>query len=327
MRRLIYFSQLPNLGQKPKPWLAKSPPRDHDCAMYKSLLAALLAALVLSSCQQAPPGSDAEDERNPFFRQASKDVADLNYPAAIKQFEKAIATNPTVVKAYLQIGLLYGDKLGDPISAIYFFQKYLEARPNAAEREEVVAAMEKAKIDFALSLTNSGIQNAAEIARMSKENVDLKQQITQLQGTLAAKEAQVSQVAGAAIPPKATAVVPATPVTPSTPGATTNATSEKKAPAKSTAARNTTAKPSESPAKTDIPSVPAAIPPAAPADVVALSADAKQHTIGSGDTLWKLAKKYYPASLDLNEEIAKIKTANPGLNDRNLKIGTVINIP
>ena len=321
MRRLILSSQLPNLGEKPKPWLAKSPPRDHDCAMYKSLLAALLAALVLSSCQQAPPGSDAEDERNPFFRQASKDVADLNYPAAIKQFEKAIATNPTVVKAYLQIGLLYGDKLGDPISAIYFFQKYLEARPNAAEREEVVAAMEKAKIDFALSLTNSGIQNAAEIARMSKENVDLKQQITQLQGTLAAKEAQVSQVAGAATPPKATAVVPASPT------ATTNESAEKKAPAKSSAARNTTAKTSDSPAKTDIPSVPAATPPAAPADVAALSADAKQHTIGSGDTLWKLAKKYYPASLDLNEEIAKIKAANPGLNDRNLKIGTVINIP
>jgi len=311
VRCLILSFQFRNFEQKPKPWLAKYPPRDHDGAMYKPLLAALLAALVLSSCQQAPPGSDAEDERNPFFRQASKDVADLNYPAAIKQFEKAIATNPTVVKAYLQIGLLYGDKLGDPISAIYFFQKYLEARPNAAEREEVVAALEKAKIDFALTLTNSGIQNAAEIARMSKENVDLKQQVTQLQGTLAAKEAQVSQVAGAATPPKAAAVVPASP----------NATAEKKAPAK------TTAKTSESPAKTDIPSVPAATPPAAPADVATLSTDAKQHTIGSGDTLWKLAKKYYPASLDLNEEIAKIKTANPGLNDRNLKIGTVINIP
>ncbi len=319
MRLLILSSQHRNLREKPKPWLAKSPPHDHDGAMYKSLLAALLAALVLSSCQQAPPGSDAEDERNPFFRQASKDVADLNYPAAIKQFEKAIATNPTVVKAYLQIGLLYGDKLGDPISAIYFFQKYLEARPNAAEREEVIAAMEKAKIDFALSLTNSGIQNAAEIARMSKENVDLKQQITQLQGTLAAKEAQVSQVAGAATPPKATAVVPASP--------TATATAEKKAPAKPTAARNTNAKTTESPAKTDIPSVPATTPPAAPADAAVPSADAKQHTIGSGDTLWKLAKKYYPASLDLNEEIAKIKTANPGLNDRNLKIGTVINIP
>ena len=57
------------------------------------------------------------------------------------------------------------------------------------------------------------------------------------------------------------------------------------------------------------------------------SADAKQHTIGRGDTLWKLARKYYPASLDLNEEIAKIKSANPGLDDRNLKIGTVITIP
>ena len=305
MRLLILSSQFRNLGQKPKPWLAKSPPHDHDCAMYKSLLAALLAALVLSSCQQAPPGSDAEDERNPFFRQASKDVADLNYPAAIKQFEKAIATNPTVVKAYLQIGLLYGDKLGDPISAIYFFQKYLEARPNAAEREEVLAAMQKAKIDFSMGQNNSGLQNEAEIAKMSKENIDLKQQVTQLQGTLAAKEVQLSQIAGAATPPKATAVVPATPVA-ATP-------SERKSAAKTKT--------------TDIPSVPATTPPAAPADAAVPSADAKQHTIGSGDTLWKLAKKYYPASLDLNEEIAKIKTANPGLNDRNLKIGTVINIP
>jgi hypothetical protein len=53
----------------------------------------------------------------------------------------------------------------------------------------------------------------------------------------------------------------------------------------------------------------------------------KQHTISKGDTLWKLAKTYYPASLDLNEEIKKIKAANPGMDDRNLKIGTVINIP
>lgn len=308
------------MATKSNPWLAKSPPRDHDCVMYKSFLAALLASLVLSSCQQAPPGSDAEDERNPFFRQASKDVADLNYPAAIKQFEKAIATNPTVVKAYLQIGLLYGDKLGDPISAIYFFQKYLEARPNAAEREEVLAAMQKAKIDFSMGQNNSGLQNEAEIAKMSKENIDLKQQVTQLQGTLAAKEVQLSQIAGAATPPKATAVVPATPV------ATTP--SEKKSAIKATSTRNTPAKTSEAtPKTTDIPSVPATPPPAAPADAAVPSADAKQHTIGSGDTLWKLAKKYYPASLDLNEEIAKIKTANPGLNDRNLKIGTVINIP
>ena len=123
--------------------------------MNRSLLALLAAPLLLVSCQQTPPGSDAEDERNPFFRQASKDIADLNYPSAIKQFEKAVATNPNVVKAYLQIGLLYGDKLGDPVSAIYFYQKYLEARPNAPEREEVLAAMEKSKIDFALSLTNT----------------------------------------------------------------------------------------------------------------------------------------------------------------------------
>ncbi|NDE85548.1 MAG: LysM peptidoglycan-binding domain-containing protein [Verrucomicrobia bacterium] len=288
--------------------------------MKRLILATLLASLVLTSCQQAPPGSDAEDERNPFFRQASKDVADLNYPAAIKQFEKAVSLNPNVVKAYLQIGLLYGDKLGDPVSAIYFYQKYLEARPNASEREEVLAAMEKAKIDFALSLTNTGIQNAAEIAKISKENVDLKQQITQLQGTLAAKEAQVSQAAGAAVPPKATPVNTVVPAAPSS-----GSGGEKKPkglPAKSqeTAAKATPA--------ADLPSVPPATPPAAPADSSAVGQTVgKQHTIAKGDTLWKLAKTYYPASLDLNEEIKKIKAANPGMDDRNLKIGTVINIP
>jgi len=287
---------------KANPWLAEFLLPDQHTPMTRSpFLSAILAALLLSSCSQTPPGSDAEDERNPFFRQATKDIADLNYPAAIKQFEKALAVNPNVAKAYLQIGLLYGDKLGDPISAIYFYQKYLEARPNAAEREEVLASMEKAKIDFALSLTNTGIQNAAEIARISKENVDLKQQITQLQGALAAKEAQVSQAAGAAVPPRATpAVVPATP------------------PAAEKAPRAEVA---------NMPSVPAATPPAAPAEAAVPPAGARQHTIARGDTLWKLAKEYYPASLDLNEEIAKIKAANPGLDDRNLKIGTVIVIP
>jgi nucleoid-associated protein YgaU len=166
--------------------------------------------------------------------------------------------------------------------------------------------MEKAKIDFALTLTNSGIQNAAEIARMSKENIDLKQQITELQGTLAAKQAQVSQAAGAAAPQKATAVVPASPAEPK--------------PLKATA-------PKSQDSASSIPSVPAATPPAAPAEAATPSANAKQHTVGRGDTLWKLAKKYYPASLDLNEEIAKIKASNPGLDDRNLKIGTVLTIP
>ena len=74
--------------------------------------------------------------------------------------------------------------------------------------------------------------------------------------------------------------------------------------------------------------VPPVAPPAAPNEAgTSASTGGKQHTIAKGETLWKLAKTYYPASLDLNEEIKKIKAANPGMDDRNLKIGTVINIP
>ena len=80
---------------KANPWLAEFLlPDQHNPMKLLPLLPILLAGVLLSSCSQTPPGSDAEDERNPFFRQATKDIADLNYPAAIKQFEKALTVNP-----------------------------------------------------------------------------------------------------------------------------------------------------------------------------------------------------------------------------------------
>ena len=75
----------PESAAKANPWLAEFPLANQDSAVTRaaSLLPAILTSLLLVSCSQTPPGSDAEDERNPFFRQATKDIADLNYPAAI----------------------------------------------------------------------------------------------------------------------------------------------------------------------------------------------------------------------------------------------------
>jgi tetratricopeptide (TPR) repeat protein len=116
------------------------------------LLLALIFPLLVTACRFGEKGTDAEDATNPYFAQAEKFESEENYNAAIDQYEKALQANPAVVKAYEKMGDLYSEKLGDPVSAIYCYQKYLRARPNIDNKELVSNNLEKARHDFALTL-------------------------------------------------------------------------------------------------------------------------------------------------------------------------------
>jgi tetratricopeptide (TPR) repeat protein len=252
----------------------------------------LLLLATLSACQPPQKGLDAENELNPYFRKAAKAAAEGNFHGAIAQYEEALKANPNVARAHVEIGLIYSEKLGDPISGIYHFQRYLAARPTATDRDQIQAYIDKARIDFALTLPNSTVQNAQETARLARENLDLKQEIARLQGLLAGREdaialARVSPPAPATPSPGPTSPIPATPPTPAPP-----------APA-------------------------APLPPASPAPTTS----PRTYTIQKGDSLWKIASQFYPDNISAG--VAKIKEANPEAtaNVQNLKVGTTLIIP
>lgn len=262
----------------------------------------------LTACNDQLAGTDAEDETNPYFKQAAQYESEQNFHGALKEYENALHANPAVARTHLLMGLIYSEKLGDPISGIYHFQAYLKDRPDAPDKNQVQTYIDKAKIDFALSLPNSPVQNAEEFARLSKENAELKQTIAQLQATPAPKaDAKVE-----------TKTEVKTEAKPTEPVATSNKASATPAAA--------TSKPTSPTVTTNNPSTPVAatVQTATPA---ATTSNAKTHVIGKGDSLWKIAKKYYPE--DVAEGVKKIKEANPELtaNERNLKLGTKLVVP
>ncbi|MDR0533574.1 MAG: LysM peptidoglycan-binding domain-containing protein [Verrucomicrobiales bacterium] len=234
------------------------------------LLLTLALPLLTTACYQK--GTDAEDTTNPYFAQAEKFESEENYNAAIEQYEKALQANGAVVKAYEKMGDLYSEKLGDPISAIYCYQKYLKARPNADDKDLVANYIDKAKHDFALTLP----QTAAPAV-----NGDLSQ---------AGAPGAMATTSGSGMN-----------MTVSVPTST--------APASAAPATNA--------------------PTAAPATAVPApnTQGAKTYTIQKGDSLWKIAKKFYPE--DVKGGVEKIKQANPqtAANDKGLKLGATLIIP
>jgi len=265
-----------------------------------------LFALVFASCTPPNQGTEFEDEKNPYFRSAAKYASEQNYYAAVAEYDKALAANSTVARAHFEMGLLYGEKLGDHVSAIYHLQKYQTARPNAPNQEQVKTLIEKSKVDFLLTLPNSGMQNADEVARISRENSDLKQALAKTQFDLADAQKQLAQAQAEGTPPTP-APNPAEILPPAV-----SSTGEPGSPAStlSTEIANSTPE-----------SMPAEVEPAPAAGSVV-----KSHTVKSGDSLWKIATTYYAG--DIKAGIEKIRVANPVLGNSNaLKPGQVLVIP
>ena len=267
--------------------------------MTRRLLPCLLVlGLALAACDETNKNLDAEDTSNPHFQAAADALAQNDYAGAAKAYEDALAASPNVASAHYELGILYGDRLNDPVRAMYHYQAYIDRRPAAENRAQAEQLLEVQKKAFVASLPNSPIQNSEAVARIEAENRELRNRIADLQAKLAAAPA-----AGSSPAPATGATVMGEETTTTTESAT------------ETIPFATGSILSEVASETTTEEVRAAEPAQA----------ARSHTVAQGDNLWKISKQYYEGNV--MEGIKRIEEANPGVNPKNLKIGTVLVIP
>jgi LysM repeat protein len=277
-----------------------------------------------------------DDTRNSHYRQAQQDLDDNKPADAAAEYESALEANPKLSGAQYQLGILYGEKLQDPLSSIYHFKRFLELAPNSDHASNAKEMIDKETQVFASSVSSSSAPSG-DVAKIQADNIALQKQvdaathtIAQLQGQLARAKRHHDTTA------TATTTVPA-PETPANPAPDSAASTAPVSSPTSDANASTSSAASPAPTTPPAPTGPLkALPldapnPAleatnAPGTPAAPTGPSKSYTVVKGDSLWKISHKMYPG--DTKNGVEKIQDANKdSLGTKPLKIGQVLIIP
>ncbi|MGA2604427.1 MAG: LysM peptidoglycan-binding domain-containing protein [Verrucomicrobiia bacterium] len=187
------------------------------CTLHRSFAVAI-AALLLTACERSGPISDVGAEREADYQRAKRLCEQHDFAGAASFYEKALSVNPDFANGHMELGLLYENQLGDPISAIYHYRRFLELRPDSEKRQLVEDFVERAKLSLAAKSPQSPLVDSSELTRLENEKAALLQE----NAALRTRVAELEKV-GNLTPPVAAspATVPAAPVVPPPPMAAT----------------------------------------------------------------------------------------------------------
>jgi LysM repeat protein len=165
------------------------------------LLAASLVALLGSGCGRSGTPASGDAERNPYFQRAKKSYQMRDYQAAVGFYQRALQVDPRLARAHLELGLVYDEKLGDSIAAIYHYRQFLVLEPKSDKRQLVEDFIERAKLSLASNLPQSPAVDPADLTRLQNEKAALMQENATLRARVA--ELEKGPATAAAAPPLA----------------------------------------------------------------------------------------------------------------------------
>lgn len=165
------------------------------------LVASLLIVVQLnftSGCVKSVKWLDKQDRSGPLMQRASARKNEGEVDSAIRLYAKALAEDPKLAMAHLDIAVLLHSYKDDYIRAIYHYQRYLELRPQTEKREMIENRIRLAKQSFAASIFHRDVNTADSIAELKKENAELKEELKRLRAEPVASNAELGPRLGGA---------------------------------------------------------------------------------------------------------------------------------
>jgi LysM repeat protein len=277
---------------------------------------AACAVLLLGACNRENSTLGAETD-DPLFAQG-KQLEKLNrHSEALTLFLQLIDKRGerSAPESHLEAGLIYLNHTKDPVEACHHFRKYLELQPNSKEAQGVRGMVDAARREFARTLSVRPLEDQAVRLEITEEVTKLRRENDELRAELAARrgvaplpvrsagfvmpEVAGSSKTGAAEPPVNKVVDSLIMPAPAT-----------------SAPPNSLIQPVRSASQQQATMTPASATPVRPGT----KSGGRTHTVGQGDTLYRLSKQY-------NVTVEDIAAANGMKVNAPLKLGTVLKIP
>ena len=108
---------------------------------------------------------------------ADSKSAQGDFERAISLYEAALDDSPRCAEIHYKLGVLYDDKLNDPVSALHHFKRYLVLSPNGPHANEVKNSVKHDEIAALTALSGDSVITRTEVARLRNENLTLRKEL------------------------------------------------------------------------------------------------------------------------------------------------------
>ncbi len=164
----------------------------------KFLIAVVLLSWVAACDRMITP------HNTQVVKDADSKTAQGDYLRAINLYESVLDGTPETAEIHYKLGLLYDDKLNDPVNALHHFKRYIAMRPDGSRASEVKQFIKRDETALLTSLSGDSLVTQAEAARLRNENLNLRKQLEARGGAMRPRD-DATKPRAAAGDPKADA--------------------------------------------------------------------------------------------------------------------------
>jgi LysM repeat protein len=274
---------------------------------------------VLSGCVPIAE-SPVDEEKDPNFIEGRNHVNMMDYKGAIEAFERAVQANPRNAAAHFELGVLYEERMKDPLTAAYHYQRHLQIRPQSAYLDTVKDHLIRCKMDIGKTVTFAVVTEDIhkDLRRLTNDLANAQRLNEQLRATIATRPTVVTQWMKFTVTNYFTNYVQVGSAAP-TMGAQAPIRTVATNPTPRVVTTNTT------PRVTPLPVTPTnavnrSMQQRAAANVQQPAPRTRAHVVRNGDTMASVARRY-------GISLPKLQAANPTVNAKQMRAGQTLNIP